>query len=429
MRYLKMKSGKKISIHIIAALLVIVSSFIVNNLQVSAFGEYEDFYSRNNILLYDKAAPDCSSGSTKALSSVAGKTSTVDVNTEKNTTTQAIWDFLTKTSFSTNSSKPMNDTQAAGVMGNMYAESSMNPAAIEATDREQKGHGLVQWTFGRWSNPNGNGLESFATGKGGAWTDVNIQLQFLQKELESSEKAVFADTGFNGAPDPGTAAARWRVVFERADVELAHDDKRIAAAISFFNLFGGKSSSGASNCTQASGVVSGNLVETALYFALDTPATDEPPMAEKSFAKKTYQDEKATYNPSGDFSDCGAFIATVMIASGVDKNYPKLGVGNQIDYVRSHPELYSVNENPSTTSLKAGDILYIPSHTTMYTGKEKYPSVDASWHTRVPSVRTSGSALWMIANGAISATYIGGGGSNGSGGSGLGGNNGGGGGV
>ncbi|MDB5162006.1 MAG: Peptidase [Candidatus Saccharibacteria bacterium] len=401
MTHFKQKK-KQIGVHILAILFVFVGSFFVNNLQVNAFGEYEDYYSRNNILLYDKAAPDCSAGSTKAVSSVAGTTTETTIKTEKTANTDIIWNFLTKTAFSTNGSKPMSDAQAAGVMGNMYAESSMRPDAVEATTRIDKGHGLVQWTFGRWDGS--NGLLTFATSKGANWADVTIQMQFLQKELESSEKSIFSDTEFNGAPDPGTAASRWRVVFERANVQLAHDDKRIGAATSFFNLYGGKSSGG-SDCTSASGVVAGSLVKTALYFALDAPIDDGHP--NKEAAKATYQNEKLTYNPSGDWSDCGGFIATVVIASGVDKNYPKLGVGNQINYVRSHPELYSVNENPTAASLKPGDILYIPSHTTMYTGEEKYPSADASWHDRVPSVRTSGSAQWMIANGAISATYIG----------------------
>ncbi len=414
MTYFKQRNTKRVGIRILAMLFVFLTSSVVNNVPASAYGEYENFYIKNNILLYDKAAPDCNTGG-KSSSKVAGITTTTTIKTEKTANTDTIWDFLTKTNFSTNNGKPMSDSQAAGVMGNMYAESSMRPEAIEDTTRIDKGHGLVQWTFGRWDGA--DGLLTFATSKGADWTNVTTQMQFLQKELESSEKAIFLDSEFNGAAEPGIAASRWRVVFERANVALAHDDRRIGAAVSFFNLYGGKSSTKSNSCTSSAGdgVVQGNLVKTALYFALDTPATDDPPMAEKSFAKKTYQDEKAKYNPEGDFSDCGAFIATVMIASQVDVNFAKLGTGVQEAYVRAHPEKYQINERPTVADLKPGDILYASGvdeegnpwgHVTMFTGEAKYPSVDASWHQRVPSVRNSGSADWMIREGAISVRVI-----------------------
>lgn len=381
---------------IISLLLLFIVSFVTQSAPASAFGEHESFYMRNNIYLYDKSAIRCGSGT--ASNTTSGE-STVKIT--KSETTDAIFKFLTKTNISTNDNKPLTDAQAAGVMGNMYAESGFNPAAIEQTSREQKGHGLVQWTFGRWSGP--NGLEQFAASKGTDWTNVNTQLQFLQKEFESTEKAIFSDSEFMSTSEPAVAAIRFRVVFERADVNLAHDDKREGAAISIFGTYGGTSAK--ANCAKSSGIVAGNLVKTALYFALDKPVANGK--TGKTDAKITYQNEKATYNERGDWSDCGAFIATVVIASGVDKNYVKLNTDAQLEYVRNHPELYQVNENPTLTSLKPGDILFTDSHTTMYTGEPTYPSVDASWHERVPSVRDSFNAKWMIDNGAVSVTFIG----------------------
>ncbi|MFZ3009495.1 MAG: phage tail tip lysozyme [Candidatus Microsaccharimonas sp.] len=381
---------------IISLLLLFVVSFVTQSAPASAFGEHEDFYMRNNIYLYDKSAIRCGSGT--ASNTVSGE-GTVKIS--KSETIDAIFKFLTTTNISTNNNKPLTDAQAAGVMGNMYAESGFNPASIEQTSREQKGHGLVQWTFGRWSGP--NGLEAFAAAKGTDWTNVTTQLQFLQKEFESTEKAIFSDSEFINTTEPAVAAIRFRVVFERADVNLAHDDKREGAAISIFGTYGGTSAK--ANCAKSSGIVAGNLVKTALYFALDKPVDNGK--VGKSDAKITYQNEKATYNPSGDWSDCGAFIATVVIASGVDKNYVKLGTDSQLAYARNHPELYKINENPTLISLKPGDILFTDSHTTMYTGEATYPNVDASWHERVPSVRDSFNAKWMIDNGAVSVTFIG----------------------
>ncbi len=382
------------TVKIISLLVLFVVSFITQSVPASAFGEREDFYMRNNIYLYDKSALRCGSGTA---SNVASGEGTVKIS--KSETIDTIFKFLTTTNISTNNNKPLTDAQAAGVMGNMYAESGFNPASIEVTSREQKGHGLVQWTFGRWSGP--NGLEAFAAAKGTDWTNVNTQLQFLQKEFESTEKAIFSDSEFINTTEPAVAAVRFRVVFERADVNLARDDKREGAAISIFSLYGGKSAK--ASCAKSSGIVAGNLVKTALYFALDKPV--EGVKVAKEDAKKSYQDEKARYNPSGTWSDCGAFIATVMIASGVDKDYVKLLTGSQREYILAHPEKYKVNNNASLTDLKPGDILFAwgtnPDgttwgHTTMYTGEATYPNVDASLGERVPSVRDSYNAKWML---------------------------------
>lgn len=391
---------------IVSLLALFIVSFITQSTPASAFGEHEDFYMRNNIYLYDKSALRCGSGTT---SNVASGESTIKIS--KSDTTDTIFKFLTTTNISTNNNKPLSDAQAAGVMGNMYAESGFNPASIESTSREQKGHGLVQWTFGRWSGP--SGLQAFATEKGTDWTNVTTQLEFLKKEFESTEKAIFSDSEFINTAEPAVAAIRFRVVFERADVNLAHDDKREGAAISIFSLYGGKSAK--ASCAKSSGIVAGNLVKTALYFALDKPVANGK--VGKEDAKITYQNEKAKYNPSGTWSDCGAFIATVMIASGVDKDYVKLLTGSQREYILAHPEKYSVSYDKAMTDLKPGDILFAwgtnPDgstwgHTTMYTGEPTYPNVDASLNQRVPSVRDAFNAQWMLTQpNHMVATFIG----------------------
>jgi len=156
------------------------------------------------------------------------------------------------------------------------------------------------------------------------------------------------------------------------------------------------------------GAVSSNIVATALNYALKTPATNT--MNQKSDATLAYQIGKERYNPSGAWADCGVFVATVMIASGVDVNYPKAGVVNQISYVRNHPELYKIIENPQPSDLQAGDILIAygsgAHHTSIYTGESPYSSVDSSQDTRVPSVRNSSSVAWMLSSGAIIARVI-----------------------
>ncbi len=156
----------------------------------------------------------------------------------------------------------------------------------------------------------------------------------------------------------------------------------------------GLATSPSQNCSTSNGVVAGNLVATALNLAWDTR---EGHGKNKEDAKPSYQDAMPLYNGStGDdpFSDCGVFVATVMIASKADPTYPKRGTANQLAYVRSHPEKYTLLENVTNTSqLSPGDIFIYNDlgggHTIIYTGPlaNGYNAVDASWHDHVPQVR------------------------------------------
>ena len=74
--------------------------------------------------------------------------------------------------------KGLDDVHIAAIMGNMYAESEMNPKKIESNG---KGHGICQWTGGRWDN-----LYAYCIRMGGAsgvadWTNLNTQLEFFWK--------------------------------------------------------------------------------------------------------------------------------------------------------------------------------------------------------------------------------------------------------
>jgi len=380
------KRSKQINIFGVA--IAVLCSFVISSTPVSAIDI--DFYSANDILFYNPDDIGCGAGAATAPS----------ININLNDTTKQIYNYLTTTALSTNGNKPLSAAQAAGIMGNMYAESGFNPSAVEDTTRTEKGHGLVQWTFGRWA-----ALQQAATNAGKPWDDLSVQLGYLKTELEGSEKAVLIDREFSAATTPAIAALRFRVVFERADPTVAHDTKREGAAVAVFSAYSnGAAATTAASCTSTGGAVAGDIVKTAIGFALQSPASNG--MVNKSDARDTYQAAKPTINPSVAWTDCGGYIATVMIASGADPDYVKVSVTKQIAYVRSHPEKYLINEKPTLASLQPGDILYTSGHTTMYTGEDKYPSVDASLDERVPSVRSSGSAASMINDGAISARII-----------------------
>lgn len=128
------------------------------------------------------------------------KTSTDEKNTCDNE--KIVWDYLYK--------KLGNPYAVAGLMGNLYAESGLKPTNVQnsyerklgftdevytaAVDggkydnfvRDSAGYGLAQWTY--WSRK--ENLLDYARNKGKSIGDLNMQLEFLYKELTTSYKAM-----------------------------------------------------------------------------------------------------------------------------------------------------------------------------------------------------------------------------------------------
>lgn len=91
--------------------------------------------------------------------------------TDNRTTEEVVWDYLKAAGYS--------DIQVAGIIGNLYQESGLNPARVESNG---EGIGLVQWSFGRKQS-----LINYASSKGKDWSDLESQLEFLVSELDSKQ--------------------------------------------------------------------------------------------------------------------------------------------------------------------------------------------------------------------------------------------------
>ncbi|MEO8104917.1 MAG: phage tail tip lysozyme [Candidatus Saccharibacteria bacterium] len=147
-----------------------------------------------------------------------------------------------------------------------------------------------------------------------------------------------------------------------------------------------------SSSSSATGAIQGNIVQTALNLAWDTTGHG----LNKADAKPTYQVAEPKYNGStglNEFSDCGVFVSTVMIASGVDKSYPKRVTGTQQAYLESSKNYKQITTS-STAGLQPGDILVSTNHTYFFVGAQSggYNSVGASLNSHVP--QPSGSVYW-----------------------------------
>ncbi|MBA3679318.1 hypothetical protein H0W80_03985, partial [Candidatus Saccharibacteria bacterium] len=77
--------------------------------------------------------------------------------------------------------KGLTPFQAAGIMGNIKAESGFNPGIVEGGSGI--GYGIIQWSFGRRTK-----LEAAAAAKGVPVSDLAFQLDYLWEELNQSYK-------------------------------------------------------------------------------------------------------------------------------------------------------------------------------------------------------------------------------------------------
>ena len=129
---------------------------------------------------------------------------------------------------------------AAGVLGNIQAESGFDPAVIEGGTGI--GFGLCQWSFGRRTQ-----LEAYAASKGANPSDVNIQIEFLIGELTpgggANGYATYQLVSYNGysasdwinAGSPEDAAVAFCWSFERPGVPRM--SVRTEAARSYYEQF------------------------------------------------------------------------------------------------------------------------------------------------------------------------------------------------
>jgi LysM repeat protein len=169
------------------------------------------------------------------------------------TNEEKIWNYLV--------GKGMSAEGAAGLMGNLYAESGLNPQNLQNTYekklgytdaaytaavdngsygnfvRDSAGYGLAQWTF--WSRK--QNMLNFARAAGKSIGDLEMQLDFLFKELSESYKTVL--NTLKTASTVKAASDSVLVNFERpADQSAAAKNKRAGYGQSYYDKYADKAS-------------------------------------------------------------------------------------------------------------------------------------------------------------------------------------------
>jgi TP901 family phage tail tape measure protein len=91
-------------------------------------------------------------------------------------TKDIVWNFF--------KSKGFSDGAIAGIMGNLRVESNFNTTAY---NRSSGATGIAQWLGGRLTN-----LKNYAKSVGQSWTDLNVQLEWIWKELNGADRTTKA---------------------------------------------------------------------------------------------------------------------------------------------------------------------------------------------------------------------------------------------
>lgn len=104
-------------------------------------------------------------------------------------TEQIIWNFFRNLGYSA--------AATAGLMGNLYQESGLNPAIIQGNGKGPAA-GIAQWEnyntkSGRWLN-----MSNYAASKGKDWTDLQSQLEFIDQELNGLDFYFSHDISYGG---------------------------------------------------------------------------------------------------------------------------------------------------------------------------------------------------------------------------------------
>lgn len=101
------------------------------------------------------------------------------------------------------------DVQAAGMVGNLMQESTMNTGARNAGDGRD---GSDSIGIGQWNGSRATGLKRFAADTGRDWTDLDAQLDYTVYEKQNSERRagqmLSSATTIDGATDAGISFER-----------------------------------------------------------------------------------------------------------------------------------------------------------------------------------------------------------------------------
>ncbi|MDB5167001.1 MAG: exported protein of unknown function [Candidatus Saccharibacteria bacterium] len=412
-------SFRKLGFRIVGGFIIIIS--VVQPLDVFAAATYDpDFFSKNDINLYNPTDVGCSTSTNIAPAGLSGSDNE-----------QKIYNFWIGSGLS--------PAQASGITGSIQAESGFSPFRQETTQTwDGGGYGIAQFTGGQrvavtgilkanlkdvftqyYVDIYGRGVTQ-ANGFVPVGIPIPINDSFLLNELTylSTYASSFAPSTIHQRTDgltkdygitiqkdqklldfiktltsAGDVAKAWTYLYEYPGDIKATAAARAANANTVLAKYSAQSDG--SSCTTG-GVIScpgststsiskgdgsiAAIISTAKCITIQPPAgsnssrtlgykacsdggcTKGPPTpanyaaARRQFKTAGPRGTNDAFDTYG--ADCGNFVSTVMRMSGADPNYPISGVINMYNYMSAHPEKYKkITTTSSTKDMVGGDIV------------------------------------------------------------------------
>lgn len=181
------------------------------------------------------------------------------------------------------------------------------------------------------------------------------------------------------------------------DLEKLYDSKpgyRNETAPYVENIVAAASGNYTSDCRHSTSIPEGDIVETSMSLAWDHKvklpfsSAGNHGRADARPEYVTVADNLSKDRHTAYYTDCGVFVASVMITSGADPDFPKRSTGVQLNYLQNSDK-YKFFKPSSEGELEPGDILITPGHIFLYTGERNNTATGraqgASLYTRPPS--------------------------------------------
>lgn len=284
-----------------------------------------------------------------------------------NTNEERIWNFL--------KSKGLSDHGAAGLMGNLYAESALNPhnlqntyekklgltddaytAAVDSGSytnfvRDSAGYGLAQWTY--WSRK--EGLLAYVRSLGASVGDLEAQLGYLFKELSEGYTGLLAT--LKTATSVRTASDAVLTKFERpADQSASVQAKRASYGENYLTKYAGGTGSrqeatkGGTNMTEKQ--LRQKVVDTAVSYL----GCKESDGSHKKIIDIYNGHKPLARGYAVKYTDawCATYVSAIAILCGITDIMPtECGCGEMI---KLYQKLGRWQENDAYTP-QAGDVI------------------------------------------------------------------------
>ena len=304
------------------------------------------------------------------------------------TNAATIADWAMTTQFSAFGNKPMTREQAAGLIGNAWQESKVNPAAsqsksINASSSNADVMSLGKGNGGRaigliqWDSERRYYLAQYAESQGKHWSDLGVQLEFLHQEIDGTvnypgatyNRDLLLQKGFAIAgKDIAHYTEAWEKGFTRAGKPMLQ--QRIEYANTFNSSYSPGSGTAFSSASSGGSCLSSNLSDSPVASETIALATQiaYPTIPEsrtggeqlgKSKAKPEYIKAKEQAEQIGSkdwyeglYASCDRAVATVVINT-MDKDFPWGNIVEQRKYMDNSSKW---TKYTSVSEAKGGDV-------------------------------------------------------------------------